>query len=75
VTVVVLPEGLTDVQVRDHVRNRYGVMISDGEGSTAPNVVYRVVMEDGKEIIVTNPSEFPSGKIAEVHEPVVKASI
>ena len=34
VTVVALPEGLTDVQVRDHVRNRYGVMISDGEGST-----------------------------------------
>jgi len=43
--------------------------------STAPNVVYRVVMEDGKEIIVTNPSEFPSGKIAEVHEPVVRATV
>ena len=43
--------------------------------STAPNVVYRVVMEDGKEIVVTNPSEFPTGKIAEVHEPVVRATI
>ena len=43
--------------------------------STAPNVVYRVVMEDGKEIVVTNPSEFPSGKIAEVHEPVVRATV
>jgi len=43
--------------------------------STAPNVVYRVVLEDGSEHIVTNPSEFPSGKIASVFEPVVKASI
>ncbi|HEV3398076.1 MAG TPA: elongation factor 4, partial [Actinomycetes bacterium] len=43
--------------------------------STAPNVVYRVVMEDGTEHIVTNPSEFPEGKIAEVHEPVVKATV
>ncbi len=43
--------------------------------STAPNVVYRVVMEDHSEHIVTNPSEFPEGKIAAVYEPVVKASI
>ncbi|MGE0819538.1 MAG: translation elongation factor 4 [Candidatus Nanopelagicales bacterium] len=43
--------------------------------STAPNVVYRVVMEDGKEIVVTNPSEFPTGKIAEVYEPVVRATV
>jgi GTP-binding protein LepA len=43
--------------------------------STAPNVVYRVVMEDATEHTVTNPSEFPEGKIAEVHEPVVNATI
>jgi GTP-binding protein LepA len=43
--------------------------------STAPNVVYRVVMEDGTEHVVTNPSEYPEGKIAEVHEPVVRATI
>ncbi|WP_323791043.1 translation elongation factor 4, partial [Nocardioides sp.] len=43
--------------------------------STAPNVVYEVTMEDGSEIEVTNPSEFPEGKIAEVREPVVKATI
>ena len=29
--------------------------------STAPNVVYRVVMESGREIQVTNPSDFPGG--------------
>jgi GTP-binding protein LepA len=43
--------------------------------STAPNVVYRVRMDDGSELIVTNPSEFPSGKISEVNEPVVRATI
>ena len=44
--------------------------------STAPNVVYRVLMEDGTEHVVTNPSEYPNdGKIAEVREPVVKATI
>jgi GTP-binding protein LepA len=43
--------------------------------STAPNVVYRVVREDGKEITVTNPSEYPEGKIMEVFEPVVRATV
>jgi GTP-binding protein LepA len=43
--------------------------------STAPNVVYRVVMEDEATHVVTNPSEFPEGKVAEVHEPVVRATI
>ncbi|MEY4168993.1 MAG: hypothetical protein RLZ94_66 [Actinomycetota bacterium] len=43
--------------------------------STAPNVVYRVIKDDGGEVIVTNPSEFPVGKVAEVHEPVVRSTI
>ena len=43
--------------------------------STAPNVVYHVTMEDGAEHEVTNPSEYPTGKIHEVREPVVKATI
>ncbi|WP_067178296.1 translation elongation factor 4 [Microtetraspora niveoalba] len=43
--------------------------------STAPNVIYRVIMEDGRELIVTNPSEFPEGKIAEIYEPMVKATL
>jgi GTP-binding protein LepA len=43
--------------------------------STAPNVVYEVEMEDRTVHEVTNPSEFPEGKIAEVREPVVKATI
>ncbi|GAB2458121.1 elongation factor 4 [Jatrophihabitans fulvus] len=44
--------------------------------STAPNVVYRVDLEDGTEHVVTNPSDWPTGKkIADTHEPVVKAMI
>jgi GTP-binding protein LepA len=43
--------------------------------STAPNVVYHVTMEDGTELEVTNPSDWPGGKIAEVREPVVKATL
>jgi GTP-binding protein LepA len=60
--------------------------------STAPNVVYRVVMESGREIDVTNPSDFPGGidgfaaaggtpkgntggKIKDVYEPIVRATV
>jgi GTP-binding protein LepA len=43
--------------------------------STAPNVVYRVDLEDGTEHIVTNPSEYPSGKVATVYEPIVRATL
>ena len=43
--------------------------------STLPNVVYAVRLDDGKVITVTNPSEFPDGKIGEISEPVVRASI
>ena len=43
--------------------------------STAPNVVYEVSLEDKSVVTVTNPSEFPSGKIGEVREPIVKATI
>ena len=43
--------------------------------STAPNVVYHLTLEDGREVEVTNPSEFPDGKIGEVREPIVRATI
>ncbi|GHC96902.1 elongation factor 4 [Nocardiopsis terrae] len=43
--------------------------------STAPNVIYRVDMEDGAEHVVTNPSEFPAGKIEAIYEPMVKATL
>jgi GTP-binding protein LepA len=43
--------------------------------STSPNVVYRVVLDDGAETIVTNPSVWPAGKVRTVYEPVVKITI
>ncbi|WP_129338386.1 translation elongation factor 4 [Cellulomonas endophytica] len=43
--------------------------------STAPNVIYEVTLEDHEVVTVTNPSEFPGGKIREVREPVVRATI
>jgi GTP-binding protein LepA len=43
--------------------------------STAPNVVYHLTLEDGRDVEVTNPSEFPDGKIGEVREPIVRATI
>src|SRR5262245_26709972 len=42
---------------------------------TAPNVVYRVVREDLVELTVTNPSEYPAGRVAQVFEPVVRATV
>ncbi|MEC4014805.1 translation elongation factor 4 [Streptomyces sp. H27-D2] len=57
--------------VRERLEREFGLDLI----ATAPNVVYRVEMEDGAEHIVTNPSEFPTGKISAVHEPMVKATV
>ncbi|MPY77842.1 MAG: elongation factor 4 [Actinophytocola sp.] len=44
--------------------------------ATAPNVVYQVYLEDGTELEVTNPSDWPAtSKIAEVHEPISKVTV
>ncbi len=44
--------------------------------STAPNVVYRVTMEDLSEVVVTNPADWPEGgKISVIHEPIVDAML
>ncbi|MFF4467997.1 translation elongation factor 4 [Streptomyces sp. NPDC001599] len=57
--------------IRERLEREFGLDLI----ATAPNVVYRVIMEDGTEHTVTNPSEFPEGKINEVYEPVVRATI
>ncbi|MHC5906896.1 translation elongation factor 4 [Streptomyces sp. S6] len=57
--------------VRERLEREFGLDLI----ATAPNVVYRVVMEDRTEHVVTNPSEFPEGKIMEVYEPVVRSTI
>ncbi len=52
--------------------------------STSPNVVYRVVLEgkaggddpgNDEALVVTNPSDWPEGKIRTVYEPVVKCTV
>ncbi len=43
--------------------------------ATAPSVIYEVTLEGGKEVTVTNPSEYPGGKIKKVLEPMVRATI
>lgn len=57
--------------IRERLEREFGLELI----ATAPNVVYRVDMEDGTEHTVTNPSEFPEGKIDKVHEPVVRATV
>src|SRR5262249_37605496 len=73
--------------VRERLEREFGLELI----STAPNVLSRGVMESGRETTVTNPAEFPGGlsgfapetpgkgntggKISQVFEPVVKATV
>jgi GTP-binding protein LepA len=57
--------------VRERLEREAGLTLI----STAPSVVYNVTLDDGKKLTVTNPSEYPDGKIAQVNEPIVKATI
>jgi GTP-binding protein LepA len=57
--------------VRERLEREFDLVLI----STAPNVVYRVVLETGQESVVTNPSEFPEGKIGQVYEPIVRATV
>ncbi|MEV4688419.1 translation elongation factor 4 [Microbacterium sp. LWH3-1.2] len=43
--------------------------------TTAPSVTYEVTTDTGDTVVVTNPSEYPDGRVAEVSEPVVKVGI
>ncbi|MCP2260821.1 GTP-binding protein LepA [Streptoalloteichus tenebrarius] len=64
--------GLLHLEItRDRLEREFGLDLI----STAPNVVYRVVMDDGTDLVVTNPSDWPEGKIGEVHEPIVRCTI
>ena len=64
--------GLLHLEViRERLEREFGLALI----ATAPNVVYRVEMEDGSEHTVTNPSEFPAGKVRAVYEPVVRATV
>ncbi|QIS18707.1 translation elongation factor 4 [Nocardia terpenica] len=64
--------GLLHMEItRERLQREFGLDLI----STAPNVIYRVVMEDGGEHIVTNPSFWPEGKVREIYEPVTKCTI
>ena len=65
--------GLLHMEItRDRLEREFGLDLI----STAPNVVYRVELEGGSEVVVTNPSDWPTKyKIEKVFEPVVKAMI
>jgi GTP-binding protein LepA len=64
--------GLLHLEItRDRLEREAGLDLI----STAPNVVYRVVTDDGTGHIVTNPSDWVEGKIAEIYEPIVKVTV
>jgi len=64
--------GLLHMEItRERLEREFGLDLI----STSPNVVYRVVQDDGSEKVVTNPSDWPEGKIRTVFEPIVKTTI
>ncbi|WP_232663015.1 translation elongation factor 4 [Pseudonocardia sp. TRM90224] len=64
--------GLLHLEItRDRLEREAGLDLI----STAPNVVYRVIKDDGSEMTVTNPSDWPTGKVAQIFEPIVKTTI
>ncbi|GAB4584163.1 translation elongation factor 4 [Nocardia sp. IFM 10818] len=64
--------GLLHMEItRERLQREFGLDLI----STAPNVIYRVVMEDGAEHVVTNPSFWPEGKVREIYEPITKCTI
>ncbi|MFE3755551.1 translation elongation factor 4 [Nocardia tengchongensis] len=64
--------GLLHMEItRERLEREFGLDLI----STAPNVIYRVVMEDGTEHVVTNPSYWPEGKVREIYEPVTRCTV
>ena len=66
--------GLLHMEItRERLEREFGLDLI----STSPNVVYRVVLEGGggSDVVVTNPSDWPTGKIQAVYEPIVKTTI
>jgi len=57
--------------VRERLEREFGIDLI----ATAPSVVYRVILDDESEQEVMNPSEYPTGRIHTVFEPIVNAAI
>ncbi|MFE3190348.1 translation elongation factor 4 [Nocardia sp. NPDC059240] len=64
--------GLLHMEItRERLEREFGLDLI----STAPNVIYRVVMEDGAEHVVTNPSYWPEGKVRDIYEPITRCTV
>ena len=65
--------GLLHMEVfTQRLQQEYNVSII----STAPTVCYKIILRDGNELMVDNPSNFPdAGQIDRILEPTVKATI
>ena len=58
--------------VQERLEREYGMALI----TTAPTVVYQVLMSDGEVMEIENPSRLPDmSKVEEVREPIIKASI
>ena len=58
--------------VQERLEREYGMSLI----TTAPTVVYQVLMADGEVIEIENPSRLPdASKVAKIREPIIKASI
>ncbi|MHB0884966.1 MAG: translation elongation factor 4 [Bacillota bacterium] len=58
--------------VQERLEREYGLDLV----TTAPNVVYRVIMTDGSVQMIDNPVDMPTpDRLAEIQEPFVKASL
>jgi GTP-binding protein LepA len=58
--------------VQERLEREYGVSLI----TTAPTVVYQVMLSDGEVIEIENPSRLPdASKVEEIREPIIKASI
>jgi len=58
--------------VQERLEREYGVSLI----TTAPTVVYQVLMSDGEVVEIENPSRLPdASKVQEIREPIIKASI
>ncbi|MFY9805688.1 MAG: translation elongation factor 4 [Pseudonocardiaceae bacterium] len=64
--------GLLHLEItRDRMQREFNLELI----STAPNVVYRVVRDDDTEQTVTNPADWPDGRVVDVYEPVVRCTL
>jgi GTP-binding protein LepA len=64
--------GLLHLEItRDRLEREHGLDLI----STAPNTVYRLELDDGSEAEVTNPADWPEGKVATIYEPITKVSV